>query len=101
MAQRDSIVFALAGVDGAVPRLVARADLIQIFAGMAQHDLLQAHSQLLHAGVGLRIESNTHYMDMEARELINLLELHTRAANALQALLALCDPDELVEAHMP
>lgn len=100
MAQRSSVMLRLEGVDGAEPRLVARPDLMRIFAGMAQHDLLQAHSGLLHHGIGLRIDSNTHYMDMEAGDLIRLLELHTRAANALQALLALRHPDELVEAHM-
>jgi hypothetical protein len=100
MSQRDSIVFKLEGVDDKEPRLVARADLIHVFSAMCQHDLLHSHSVLLHLGIGVKPESNTHYMDMEARDLIALLEQHTRAVNALQALLALRDPDELVEAFM-
>lgn len=92
--QRSSVMFRVEGVDGAEPRMVARSDLIQIFAAMAQSDLRKAHDEL-----GIEIESL--HVEMEAGDLLRLLESHTRAVNALQALLAFRHPDELVEAHLP
>ena len=97
--QRDSIMFTLSGVDGAQPRLVARSELINIFAGMAQSDLLVAHTELME--LFTNPIDNSHYIEMDAGGLLRLLEIHTRAVQALQALMALRDPDELVEAHMP
>jgi hypothetical protein len=105
--QRESITFKLAGVDGAEPRLVARTELVQIFAGMCQSDLLMAHSALLDVlsepvdpTIVFLPVANDHYTSMEAGDLLHLLEVHTRAVNALQGLLALREPDELVEAHI-
>jgi hypothetical protein len=98
MGQRDSVMIQIEGVDGSTPRLVARADLIDTLAEMAQSDLRRAHSEL---GIDTFSTDRLQYVRMEARGLIALLEQHTRAVNALQALLAFRDPDELVEAHMP
>ena len=97
--QRDSIMLTLSGVDGAQPRLVARSELINIFAGMAQSDLLVAHTELMEMFT-VTIDKD-HYTSMDAGGLLRLLEIHTRATNALQVLMALREPDELVEAHMP
>lgn len=94
--QRGSVMFSIAGVDNAQPRFVARRDLIQIFSGMGNADLCAAHIELLSI-----VKADDQYTDMEAGDLTRLLEIHTRAVNALQALLALRDPDELVEAHLP
>jgi hypothetical protein len=44
--QRNSVMIQIEGVDGTRPRLVARADMIDTFAEMAQSDLRQAHSDL-------------------------------------------------------
>jgi hypothetical protein len=99
MSQKTSIMLHIEGVDGSTPRLVARAELIEIFAGMAQSDLVMAHTHLL--DLIARPIAIHEYIDMEARGLLELLEQHTRAVNALQALLAFRHPDELVEAHMP
>lgn len=98
MSQRTSVMFQIEGVDGSRPRLVARADLIDRFAEMAQSDLRQAHSEL---GIDAYSIDSPHFTRMEAGGLIELLEQHTRAVNALQALLAFRHPDELVEAHLP
>jgi hypothetical protein len=96
--QRDSVMFRIEGVDGAEPRLVARPELIEIFAGMAQSDLLIAHRDLME--IFTEPIENGHYTTMDAGDLLKLLEIHTRAVNALQGLMALREPDELVEAHM-
>ena len=96
---KGSVMFAIQGIDKVNPRMVAREDLINIFAGMAQSDLLVAHTELMEMFT-VTIDKD-HYTSMDAGGLLRLLEIHTRAANALQALLALRDPDELVEAHMP
>lgn len=95
MTQRSSVMFRLEGVDGAEPRLVARAELITLFASMGHSDLCASHLELMSL-----IKSDTMYADLDARELTRLLELHTRATSALQVLLALRDPDELVEQHI-
>jgi hypothetical protein len=96
--QRNSVMIQIEGVDGTRPRLVARADLIDTFAEMAQSDLRQAHSDL---GIDIFSTDALHFVRMEARGLLLLMEQHTRALNALQALLAFRHPDELVEAHVP
>jgi hypothetical protein len=94
MGQRSSVMLTLDGVDGAAPRLVARSGLIDTLAAMALSDLHMAHDVLC-------IDRERLWIDMAASELMPLLEAHTRAVNALQALLAFRHPDELVEAHMP
>jgi hypothetical protein len=94
--QRESIMFALEGVDGQRPRFVARNELIQIFAGMAQSDLVTVHGDLL-TRLANPIDYE-HFIKAPVKDLLELLELHTRAVNALQALMATRHPDELVEA---
>jgi hypothetical protein len=94
MSQRSSLMLTIDGVDGAAPRLVARDGLITTLAVMALSDLNMAHD-------ALGINQRRLHIDMEAGELLELLEQHTRAVNALQALLATREPDELVEAHLP
>jgi hypothetical protein len=96
--QRNSVMLQIEGVDGTRPRLVARADMIDTFAEMAQSDLRRAHSDL---HIDTFSTDRLEYVRMEARGLLELLEQHTRAVNALQALLAFRHPDELVEAHVP
>lgn len=97
MTQRNSIMFRIDGVDGTQPRFVARADLINTFAEMAQEDLRFAQRQL---GIDTFSFDRLQYVRMNAAGLLKLLEQHMRAVNALQALLSLRHPDELVEAHM-
>lgn len=96
--QKTSVMIQIEGVDGARPRMVAREDLIQTLHEMALVDLDHVHSQL---GIDPAVLGRLHASQYHARGLIELLELHTRAVNALQAMLALCEPDELVEAHLP
>jgi hypothetical protein len=91
-------MFKIEGVDGAEPRMVARDGLIEIFASLAQRDLVMVDTALV---TKLAVNyAGDHYISMEAGGLLDLLELHTRAVNALQTLMALRHPDELVEAHM-
>jgi hypothetical protein len=98
VVQRNSVTLQIEGVDGTRPRLVARHELIAQFGLMAQSDLRQAHSDL---GIDTFSTDALKFVRMEAGGLMDLLEQHTRAVNALQALLALRHPDELVEAHIP
>lgn len=95
MTQKTSVMFKIEGVDGAEPRMVARGDLINVFAQMAESDLRMAHGDLL-----LEATSDGAYSDKSAGDLIRLLEIHTRAVNALHALIALRHTDELVEMFM-
>jgi len=96
--KRSSIMLTIDGVDGSTPRLVAREDLIDTLHEMALVDLDHVHSQL---GIDPAVLGRLHATQYHAGGLLELLEQHTRAVNALQALLALRDPDELVEAHLP
>ena len=97
---RDSIKFTIEGIDGTKPQYVARKDLVEVFASMAESDLIMTHAELYKA-LPNSIDDLNYYTDMPAKELIDLLESHMRAVNALRALLSLRQPDELVEAHLP
>ena len=97
---RDSIKFTLDGIDGTKPQYVARKDLVEVFASMAESDLIMTHADL-YKTLPHSIDNFNYYTDMPAKQVIELLEQHMRAVNALRALLSLRDPDELVEAHLP
>ena len=100
---RDSVMFAIEGIDNTHPRFVARENLITLFAAMAQADLANSHVHLLDtmaAEAGINILDPEYYISLSTKELMDLLEIHMRAVNALRALLSLRHPDELVEAHM-